>query len=66
MGGNAKYNSHQMIDEWLAILAETVEDLLNKIRLSPAIGLMCDESTDISLLFCILALLPVEKYLPIS
>ena len=49
VGGNAKYNSHRMIDEWLAILSGTIEeDLLNKIRISPAIGLMCDESTDIS------------------
>ena len=48
VGGNAKYNSHRMIDEWLAILSGTIEYLLNKIRISPAIGLMCDESTDIS------------------
>ena len=49
VGGNAKYNSHQMIDEWLTILSDTIEeDLLRKIQLSPAIGLMCDESTDIS------------------
>ena len=49
VGGNAKYNSHRLIDEWLAILSETIEeDMLNKIKLSPAIGFMRDESTDIS------------------
>ena len=38
-----------MIEEWLTILSNvTEEDLLKQIQLSPAIGLMCDESTDIS------------------
>ena len=46
MSGNAKYNSHRMIEEWLTILSNiTEEDLLKQIQLSPAIGLMCDEST---------------------
>ena len=49
MGGNAKYNSHRTIEEWLMILSNVIEeDLLKQVQLSPAIGLMCDESTDIS------------------
>ena len=49
MSGNAKYNSHRLIDEWLAIMSNVIEeDLLKQIQLSPAIGLLCDESTDIS------------------
>ena len=52
MGGNAKYNSNRMIEEWLSIMSNVIEeDLLKLIQVSPVIALialMCDESTDIS------------------
>ena len=49
LGHNATYSSNRMIDEWLQILSDIIEeDVLTAVRSSPAIGLMCDESTDIS------------------
>ena len=49
MGSNAKYNSNRMIEEWLSIMSNVIEDdLLKLIQVSPTIALMCDESTDIS------------------
>ena len=47
VGRNARYTSHRMIDEFVAVLSECVEQqLLSKVRASPAIGILCDESTD--------------------
>ncbi len=38
-----------MIDEYLAVLFECVErEILSKVRASPAIGILCDESTDVA------------------
>ena len=49
VGGNAHYSSHRIIDEWLEVLSDIIEeDVLATVHKSPAIGLMCDESTDIS------------------
>ena len=49
LGHNANYSSNRMIDEWLQVLSNIVEeDILTAVRNSPGIGLMCDESTDIS------------------
>lgn len=46
---NATYSSHRIIDEFLDILSTCVEnDILCQIRDSPAVGLLCDESTDTS------------------
>ena len=49
LGRNAHYGSHRIIDERLKVLSDTIEEnVLAIVRRSPAIGLMCDESTDIS------------------
>ena len=49
-GKNAKYSSNRIIDEWLHILANVVrEDVKQELDNSLCIGLMCDESTDISI-----------------
>ena len=49
VGGNAKYTSHRIISEWLGIMSQIIEqNILMTVRASPAIGLMADESTDIS------------------
>lgn len=48
-GKNAHYTSHRIIDEFLSALSSCVEDdLLSKIRSSPVISILCDESTDVS------------------
>ena len=49
VGRNASYTSHRMIDEFLLVLSECVEkDILTKVTTSPALGILCDESTDVS------------------
>lgn len=49
IGQQANYTSHRIIDEFLAVLSDCVErDLLSQVKASPAIGILCDESTDIS------------------
>ena len=49
VGKNASYTSHRMIDEFLSILSDCVEkDVLSKVKASPAVGILCDESTDVS------------------
>ena len=49
VGRNAHYSSHRIIEEWLKVLSDIIEeDVLDQVHKSPAIGLMCDESTDIS------------------
>ena len=49
VGRNANYSSNHIIDEWLSIMAEVIEhDVLKKVRANALIGLMADESTDIS------------------
>ena len=49
LGQNANYSSHRMIDEWLQVLSDIIEeDVLTAVHHSSATGLMCDESTDIS------------------
>ena len=49
VGKNASYTSHRMIDEFLLILSDCVEkDVLSKVKASPAVGILCDESTDVS------------------
>ena len=46
---NANYTSHRMIDELLGVLSDCVElDILHRVRASPAVGLLCDESTDLA------------------
>ena len=46
---NAKYTSHRTFDEFLTILSNCLEDeMLSKIRASPAIGILCDETTDVA------------------
>ena len=44
---NAKYTSHRIIDEFVTVLSECAErELLSKVRASPSVGILCDESTD--------------------
>ena len=46
---NANYTSHRMIDEFVTILSDCVEqDLPSKAKASAALGILCDESTDIA------------------
>ena len=47
VGQNTRYTSHRMVDEFNVVLSDCVEQqLLSKVRASPAIGILCDESTD--------------------
>ena len=49
VAGNANYSSHRIISEWLDVMSQQIgDDVLERVRGSPAIGLMVDESTDIS------------------
>lgn len=49
IANNATYSSHRIIDEFLDSLSTSVEnDILDQIRDSPVVGLLCDESTDTS------------------
>ena len=46
---HTSYTSHRMIDEFLTVLSDCVErDVLSKVRASPAVGILCDESTDVA------------------
>ena len=46
---NTNYTSHRMIDEFVTIHSDCVEqDLLSKAKASAALGILCDESTDIA------------------
>ena len=48
-GGNANYTSYRIVDELLTILGEEVKRLVQcQIQLSPYLGLICDETTDLS------------------
>ena len=50
IGGNANYSSHRIIGEWLDIMSQQIEQsVLEKVHGSPTMGLMVDESTDISI-----------------
>ena len=47
---NVNYTSHRIISEWLEVINDVIErDVLDKVRQCRCIGLMCDESTDISI-----------------
>ncbi|XP_078587207.1 zinc finger protein 862-like [Branchiostoma floridae x Branchiostoma japonicum] len=49
VAGNATYTSSTVVDEFLAVLGTQLEeDQLNTIKGSPFLGLMCDETVDIS------------------
>ena len=43
------YTSHRIIDEFLVVLSDLVEqDILSKVAVSPAVGILCEKSTDVS------------------
>ena len=43
------YTSRRIINEFLVVLSDLVEqDILSKVAVSPAVGILCDESTDVS------------------
>ena len=47
VGQNARYTSHRMIDEFVAVLSDCVErELLSKVRASPSVDILRDKSTD--------------------
>ena len=49
IAGNAHYTSNRMIDEFLTVLSQCVEnDILVKVRASPVTGILCNESTDVA------------------
>lgn len=49
VGGNATYSSRRIISEWLDVMSQVIEEnILEKVHASPAVGLIADESTDIS------------------
>ena len=49
IGQRVNYTSHCMIDEFVTVRCDCVErDLLSQVKTSPAIGILCDESTDIT------------------
>ena len=46
---DASYKSHLMIDEFLTLTSSCVEKgILDKMRCSPAVSILCDESTDVA------------------
>ena len=48
-GGNAKYTSYRVVDELLTLLGDEVKQSVGKLlHKSPCIGLICDETTDLS------------------
>ena len=48
-GRNAKYTSEHTIQEMVEVLSATVrEEILAEVHASPFVGILCDESTDIS------------------
>ena len=50
-GGNASYRSEQVVSEFLFCLSESIkEEVLLKMKNSPTISLMIDESTDVAVL----------------
>ena len=45
----ANYSSHMIIDEFLSVLSDYVEtSILSDIQESSAVGILCDESTDVA------------------
>ncbi len=50
-GGNASYTSERIIQEFLRVLSSQIEaSKLDEVHSSQYVGLMCDETTDISIL----------------
>ena len=48
-GGNAKYTSYRVVDELLTLLGDEVKQSVRRqLQKSPCIGLICDETTDLS------------------
>ncbi len=48
-GGNAKYTSYHTVDELLTIIGEEVrQNIHSMLQQSPYVGLICDETTDVS------------------
>ena len=48
-GGNAKYTSCRVVDELLTLLGDEVKQSVGRqLQKSPCIGLICDETTDLS------------------
>ena len=48
-GGNTNYTSYRIIDELLGLLSDEVKRLVqSQLEKSPYIGLICDETTDVS------------------
>ena len=48
-GGNAKYTSYRVVDELLTLLGDEVKQSVGRqLQKSPCIGLICDETTDLS------------------
>ena len=46
---NTTYTSHRMIDDFLTTLSDSLEnEILSKVRNSLAMGILCDETTDVS------------------
>ena len=51
VGGNATYTSERMIQEFIQNMSSQIETgLLQELRNSPCVALMCDETTDVSVL----------------
>ena len=48
-GGNANYTSYRTVDELLTLLGgEVRQEVVSVVKASPCIGLICDETTDLS------------------
>ena len=48
-GGNAKYTSYRTVDELLTLLGDEVRQaVVGAVKASPCIGIICDETTDLS------------------
>ena len=48
-GGNAKYTSYRTVDELLTLLGDEVKQaVVGAAKASPCIGIICDETTDLS------------------
>ena len=51
VGGNATYTSERIIHKFILHMSNQIEkDLLQQLVNSPCVSLMCDETTDISVL----------------
>lgn len=49
-GGNAKYTSHESMFEFVKVLSSCIEqDVLSEIHQAKYVGLLCDETTDVSI-----------------